>query len=93
MAGDVSRDDARPRSRVEIDARARAMRVALERSAGLHGSEPALAPRLAPDGAPVRPGLLALAAGALWRRLAGWPEPTLAPARQTPPPTRRDPFA
>jgi hypothetical protein len=93
MAGNVSRDDARLRSRVEIDARARAARVALERSAKLHGGEPAVAPGGALDGTPVRLRVLAYALGTLWRRLAGPAEPVLAPMREGQPATRRDPFA
>jgi len=93
MAGDVSRDAAQPRSRVEIDARARAARVALERSAGWHGGEPAAAPGGALDGTPVRLRALAYALGTLWRRLAGAAEPALVPTREARPTARREPFA
>ncbi|HUA56824.1 MAG TPA: hypothetical protein VMB81_31870 [Candidatus Sulfotelmatobacter sp.] len=84
MAGDVTRDCARPWSRAEIDARARAVRVALERHAGVHGGARA--------DAPFRLAVLPVAIGALWRRIAGSGEPVLAPVREAPPP-RREPFA
>ena len=83
MAGVVRDDGARLRSRVEIDARARAARVSLERCAGLLGEAPA--------STSARLRALPLALGALWRRVAGPGEPVLTPMRETEP--RRDPLA